>query len=123
MTQWAIYDIYAPNNADYSDGIDLSEMTDETGTAIDLTGASAAMMVRRTANSTTADISLTSETDGGITIDATNGEIYFTLSETALSALADGYKGVYDMVLTMADATKIKLIGGAFNLVSGVTHD
>ena len=123
MTQWAIYDIYAPNNADYADGIDLSEMTDETGTAIDLTGASAAMMVRRTANSTTADISLTSETDGGIIIDATNGAIYFTLTDTALAALADGYKGVYDMVLTMADATKIKLIGGAFNLVSGVTHD
>ena len=123
MTQWAIYDIYAPNNADYSDGIDLSEMTDETGTAIDLTGASAAMMVRRTAKSTTADISLTSGTNGGIEIDAINGAVYFIFSESALSALADGYKGVYDMVLTMADTTKIKLIGGSFNLVSGVTHD
>jgi len=95
--------------------------TKSTGAAVNLTGYSAAMQIRRTPADATALISLTTAAGGGLTIEGTAGRVRVEITPAKSSALAPG-KYVYDLVLTDLQSKKKRLIEGVVRLDAGVTR-
>ena len=93
---------------------------DNTGSAVDLTGASAAWMLRYHVDDSAAAVSL-STSSGGITIVGASGKITVTISATETAALSSGF-GVHDLLVTKADGTKVRLVEGKATLLQGVTR-
>ena len=92
---------------------------DSAGTAIDLTGYTAAMMVRDTyANSTTV-LSLTSSS--GITITPLTGTLQVRATATQTAAIAAG-SYVYDLEITSAGSIKTRLVQGKITVSPEVTR-
>lgn len=88
----------------------------EDESPVDLTGASAEMMVRRSYDSPTVNLHLTSQPGGGLEITSASGriDIEITVAQSrALSTSAPlGDKYVYDVKLTLPGGDKDKALGG-----------
>ena len=94
--------------------------TKSTGAAVNLTGYSAAMQIRRTPADATAVVSLHSA-GGGLTIDGPEGRVRIEISAAQTSSLAPG-KYVYDLVLTDLSSKKKRLVEGTVRVDAGVTR-
>jgi hypothetical protein len=88
------------------------------GTAVNLTGYTAAMQVRESPNSPTAVISLTS--GSGIALGGTAGTIDINIPFTTMGAIPAG-QFVYDLELTQG-STVSRLIQGNFIVDAEVTR-
>jgi hypothetical protein len=86
----------------------------------DFTDYTARMQIRRTIESTTVMIELTTENSGIVFTDAVNGEL--TISMTAAETAALTTSGVYDIEIINSIGQVSKLIKGAFNLILEVTR-
>ena len=92
---------------------------DSSGTAINLTGYTAAMMVRDTyANSATV-LSLTSSS--GITITPLTGTLQVRATATQTAAIAAG-SYVYDLEIASAGGIKTRLVQGKITISPEVTR-
>jgi hypothetical protein len=92
---------------------------DSAGVAIDLTGYTAAMMVRDTYADTTTDLSLTSSS--GITITPLTGTLQVRATATQTAAIAAG-SYVYDLEITSAGSIKTRLVQGKITVSPEVTR-
>jgi hypothetical protein len=97
----------------------IIEYKDDTGNAINLTGASAKMQVRDTAGGSKLAVTLTSPS-GGIVIDALLGKLTLTMTPTQTSKLFYP-KSSYDVMLTDSSGVKTKLLEGFMTLNRSVT--
>lgn len=86
----------------------LNFVIDTDGTKWSLSGYTAAMQVRRSTASTTAILSLS--TDSGITLNTTPGSVAVTASASTMAALPAG-TWVYDIELSNAGITYAVLEG------------
>lgn len=101
--------------------VEYPDPTDETVMLpYDFTDYTARMQIRRTIESTTVMIELTTE-NGGITFtDEANGELTVTMSDTQTAALETS--GVYDLEIISDSGDVSKLIKGVFTLLPEVTR-
>ncbi len=88
------------------------------GTALNLTGYTAAMQVRESVGSTATLVNLTN--GSGITLGGTAGTIGVTISSTASAAISAGSYS-YDLELN-SGSTITRLLEGAFNVTGNVTR-
>ena len=93
---------------------------DSTGTAINLTGYTAALQIRDTYADSTTDLSLTSPS-GGITITGATGTIAITATAAQTAAIAAG-SYVYDLEITSSGGIVTRLIQGQISLSPQVTR-
>jgi len=92
---------------------------DSTGTAINLTGYTAAMQLRLDYDSATAVLSLSSPSNG-IVITGASGLVSITMSATQTAALsADTF--LYDLEITSPTSVKTRLIQGVVVVSAEVT--
>lgn len=84
-----------------------------------LTGHTARMQVRRTIESTTPMLTLTTE-NGGISISGTIGRITINASATQTAALTSS--GVYDIEIISSSGAVSRVVQGNFNLSLEVTR-
>ena len=91
----------------------------QSGTALNLSGYSAAMQVREAADSTAYLLSLTSGT--GITLGGTAGTVAVTITSTQSSAISAG-SYAYDLELIAGAGSVTRLLQGAFTVVGNVTR-
>jgi hypothetical protein len=92
---------------------------DSSGTAINLTGYTANMQLRVNANSTTANLTLS--TGSGITITGATGTIAIHATATQTAALlAQNY--VYDLEIRSSGGIVTRLIQGTLNVSAEVTR-
>lgn len=87
--------------------------------AVNLTGYTARLQIRKTHKSTSAVVSLTSSS--GLTLGGSAGTIQIVISATATAALTAG-KYVYDLELVSAGGVVTRVIEGAFELTPEVTR-
>jgi len=93
---------------------------DSAGTAINLTGYTAAMQLRKTVSSATASLSLSSPSSG-IVITGVTGLINITITATQTTALLpDLY--VYDLEITSGAGVVTRLIEGSAIVSAEVTR-
>jgi tRNA threonylcarbamoyladenosine modification (KEOPS) complex Pcc1 subunit len=90
---------------------------DENGTAIDMTGMTARMQLRRTYNSPSPLLSLTTE-NGRIAINVAQGSITLNVSAEDTATLTGS--GVYDLEL-VAGATVNRILEGSYSVCAEVT--
>lgn len=95
-------------------------LTDDNGTAIDLTGYTAKMEIRDMPGGTVFS-TLTSSPAAGITITAATGEIDFALTAAQSAALTFG-RGQYDIKITSSGGTVTYLLKGDFIVDARVTQ-
>lgn len=95
------------------------QYTQNDGTPIDLTGASAKMQVRDTAGGTKLAVSLTSPSNG-ITIDEESGTLDIVMTPTQTNKLFFP-KSSYDVMVVDSNGDKIKLLEGFITLSRSVT--
>lgn len=88
------------------------------GSALNLTGYTAAMQVRESADASSALISLTNSS--GITLGGSAGTIQVVISSTASAALTAGSYS-YDLELN-SGSTITRLLEGSFNVTGNVTR-
>jgi hypothetical protein len=88
------------------------------GTAMNLTGYTAAMQVREAAGAATALLSLTNSS--GITLGGTAGTIGVVVAATASAAVAPGSYS-YDLELN-SGGTITRLLEGSFNVTGNITR-
>ena len=114
MINPAIYNITAYQGATFDFNLNWSI----GGTAVDLTGYTAAMQVRETTRSSATVLSLT--TGNGITLGGTAGSIAVTVpASTMASTTAGNY--VYDLELTSGERVT-RLVQGGFAISGEVTR-
>jgi hypothetical protein len=114
MINPANYNITAYQGATYNLNLNWSI----SGTAVDLTGYTAAMQVRETTRSSATVLSLA--TGAGITLGGTAGSIAINVPASTMgSATAGNY--VYDLELT-SGATVTRLLQGGFAISAEVTR-
>lgn len=90
---------------------------DENGTAINLTGSTARMQLRRTYNSPTALLSLTTE-NNRIVIDPLLGKITLNISATDTATLTGS--GVYDLELVNGSNVN-RILEGSYKICAEAT--
>jgi hypothetical protein len=93
---------------------------DSAGTAINLTGYTAAMQFRLTTTSATAAISLTQAS--GITITGATGNLAIRATAAQTGALDDSAKYDYDLEITSPAGIVTRLIQGIASVSSQVTR-
>lgn len=98
---------------------DLNFTVKLAGTAIDLTGYTARMQVRESADAGTAVLSLATG-GSGITLGGTAGSIATTAAATATAAI-DAGSYVYDMEL-VSGSVVTRILQGGFKVVPEVTR-
>ena len=86
----------------------------------DFTGYTAQMQIRRTIESTTVMIELTTANGGVAYTDAANGELTITMTAEQTAGLTSS--GVYDLEIINSIGEVSKLIKGAFTLLLEVTR-
>jgi hypothetical protein len=92
---------------------------DPNDNPINLNGYTAAMQLRQVYDSTTADLTLTTE-NGGISIVGATGTITVTATDEQTGALTPGYY-VYDLELTLAGNVS-RLVQGQITVAEQVTR-
>lgn len=100
---------------EYPDPDDASTML-----PFDFTGYTGRMQIRRTIESSTFMIELTTANGGVAYTDAASGEL--TISMTAVQTAALTTSGVYDLEIINSTGEVSKLIKGAFTLLPEVTR-
>ena len=110
------YDIVIEQGADFSYNVTWN---DQTGAPVNLTGYSAAMMVRNSYNDASPILSLTSA-GGQITLGGAAGTIAISASNTLTAALPAS-NGFYDLELTSAGGTITRLMQGKVTITPQVT--
>lgn len=85
----------------------------------DLTGHTARMQIRRTIDSSTVMITLTTE-NGGIEIDGDDGKITIRMSDSDTAGLTSS--GVYDLEIEDASGNVSRVVQGTFTLSQEVTR-
>lgn len=108
------YNITCPQGATF----DRTFTVNVGGSPMNLTGYTAAMQVRTSADSDTTLLSLTN--GSGITLGGTAGTIGVVVSSTASAAIASGSYS-YDLELN-SGGTITRLLEGAFNVTGNVTR-
>lgn len=108
------YNITAPQGATW----DKTFTVTVGGTALDLTGYTAAMQVRESADAGTALISLTN--GSGITLGGTAGTVGVVISSAVTAGVASGSYS-YDLELN-SGSTITRLLEGSFNVTGNVTR-
>ena len=93
--------------------------TDSEGAIINLTGYTAKMQVRTSAESATVVLELTSS--AGITINGAAGTLTILVAASVLSAIAAGIY-VYDLEITAPSGKVTRLIEGRFYVKAEVTR-
>lgn len=119
MTMTAIageHNITIQKGADF--GLTLT-WKDENGSAVDLTGFTARMQIRKNADSQTTLASITN--GNGITLGTTNGQIDLAISNTVTSAMDDGV-AVYDLELVSSGNVVTRLLKGEVTITNEVTR-
>ena len=109
------YNIKCPQGATFDKTFTITV----NGSAMNLTGYTAAMQVRETYDSSSTVLSLTSGT--GITLGGTAGTIAVLVSSTATTALADGFYS-YDLEITSGGGVTDRLLQGKFVVTPQVTR-
>jgi hypothetical protein len=89
------------------------------GEYVDVTGYTAAMDVKNSANSATNIVELSSS-NGRITVGTTNGKFTLNLSAATTTSLAAG-QYVYDLEVTSPGGVVTRLLEGGFTVYEGVT--
>ncbi len=87
--------------------------------AVNITGYTARMQIRKTIRSTSAVVSLTQAS--GLTLGGSAGTIQIVISATATAAL-DAGRYVYDLELVSAGGVVTRVLEGAFVLTAEVTR-
>lgn len=87
---------------------------------VDLTGVVAKAQFREKISSLVPAISLESP-DNGLEIVPLEGKIIMTI-DAATTAALKAYAGVWDMLLTFPDDTKVRILGGKWTVSRGVTR-
>jgi hypothetical protein len=113
------YDIYCDQGATFRRVITWKN---STGTAVNLTGYTARMMVRTSYAASTPALSLTSSPVAGIAITAATGVITITITPVQSSGIAmptvngvrDAFDGVYDLELVAPSGDVTRLLEGRF---------
>lgn len=90
------------------------------GTAVNLTGYTAALQVRATLDAATPTLELTTA-NSRITLGGAAGTIDFLVDATTMTAVPAG-QYVYDLELTAANGTKTRLLMGDFEVRREVTR-
>lgn len=114
MINPGLYNITCPQGATW----DRTFTVNVGGSPLNLTGYTAAMQVRESADASTALVSLTN--GSGISLGGTAGTIAVTISSTASAAIASG-SYTYDLELN-SGSTITRLLEGAFNVTGNVTR-
>jgi len=99
--------------------LDIS-VTDENGDAIDLTGYTARMSIKRDSRETAALLELTTA-NGRIIITAASGLVTLVLTAAETAAISTWQRGVYDLELVSGGGTVTRLCEGAVTLLAEVT--
>ena len=107
-----ISNIFIDAGADYSTTVTV---TDSTGSALDLTGYTAAGMVRRTYKSST-KIDFTTSIP-----DPSSGEIKIQLDSATTTAMKAG-RYVYDIEITSSGGAVSRVVEGQLEVNPGVTY-
>lgn len=89
------------------------------GAAVNLTGYTARMQVRKSASSATTYVSLTSSS--GITLGGAAGTITISISAAQTSDIPEGAY-VYDLELVSSGGVVTRLVGGKFSVTAEVTR-
>jgi hypothetical protein len=110
-----IYDINCPQGVTYTETFTYKI----DNVAVNLTGYSAAMQVRRAYDSATPLISLTS--GSGITLGGSAGTITLLIAYAATAAFEAG-QYIYDLELTSASGIKDRILQGTFTVSAEVTR-
>jgi hypothetical protein len=92
---------------------------DSAGTAIDITGYTAALQIRDTYADSTTDLALTSTS--GITITGATGTLAVHATATQTTAIAAG-QYVYDLEITSAGGIVTRLVQGKITVSPQVTR-
>ena len=87
--------------------------------AVNLTGYTARMQIRKTHRSASSVVSLTQAS--GLTLGGSAGTIRIVISATATAALDDG-QYVYDLELVSGSGTVTRVLEGTFSLTPEVTR-
>ena len=114
MINPGVYDIVCPQGATFDRTFSYSI----GGTAVNLTGYTAALQVRAGYDADTALISLTN--GSGITLGGTAGTILVTAS-AAVTGAVDAGSYAYDLEL-YSGSTTTRLLQGSFTITGGVTR-
>lgn len=100
------------------------ELKNGDGSAYDLTGASGTAKVKRSAGDPRVVTSLTVGIDG----DPTGGRLYVEVSAAGSAGIqfdpvldAAGLKGVWDLILTLADTSSLVLLQGKVTVFKAVS--
>lgn len=104
-------------NIDLDAGSDFSweiQQQNEDETPIDITGGSAELVIRRGIPGSSAALTLTSESGGGLTITAEDGLITVAITRTQSAQLSGRY--VYDLHFTDAGDNRSRLVQGTVNV-------
>lgn len=109
-----IYDIICPQGATFNNVFTYKV----GGTAVNLTGYTAAMQVR-TSYTASPIISLT--TSSGITLGGSAGTITVNISATTTASYTSG-QYIYDLELTSPSGVVTRLLQGRFTITSEVTR-
>lgn len=110
------YNIVAEQGTDYSASVAYA---DSSNNAINLTGYTARMHVRKYHGSSVQALTLSSTS--GLTITALSGTVLISISAAALSAILAG-EYVYDMEIVSESGVVTKLVSGTFSLAPEVTR-
>jgi hypothetical protein len=111
-----------PFNFTIEQGTDVTlplAVTDPDGAAIDLTGCTAAMMIRRSYDATDTLVSLSD--DDGITLGGADGTITIIVDSSVTNTMTAG-TAVYDFKLFDSLGDPVRLIQGIITISPAVTR-
>lgn len=112
-----IYDIYIEQGATYNQPL---VWKDSSGTAVNVTGYTARMQIRKTVDATTIILTLTTE-NGRITVGGANGLITLLVSAADTAALTS-FCGVYDLEVISPTGVVTRLLEGQVEISKEVTR-
>ena len=107
-----IANIFIDQGTDFSITVDV---TDTDGTALEMTGYTAAGQIRKTYSSSTASGTFTTA------IAAASGQVTLSLTDTETSAIPAG-RYVYDLTITSASSITTRVAEGQINVTPSVTR-
>ena len=109
-------DLVILNNANFQASVELKE----SEIPIDLTGFSMQMHCKPSHQSSTIYFELSSNPNGGIIIDPTNGKFTLHIPASVTSTFTF-HDGVYDVVATKSDGTQLRAMEGNVYIDFGST--
>lgn len=112
-----IYDIYIEQGATYNQPL---VWKDSSGTAVNVTGYTARMQIRKTVDASTIILTLTTE-NGRITVGGSNGLITLLVSAADTAALTT-FCGVYDLEVISPTGVVTRLLEGQVEISKEVTR-